>query len=147
MKTRFLKPGEGGREGQQCSLGPDLRKTLLRWLNKEEDVTHQMQPSQLLRALAQPSQPGPSSAAQNRSWEDSFREALLKLHQMLSGWYCGHVLPRPFLGAMSTLKQEHAVSLALCSVLPTDGPWAARTAPERMAQLTHCKLLRAQPQG
>lgn len=94
LKARFLKPGEGGREGQQCSLGPDLRKTVLRQLNKEEDVTHQMQPSQLLRALAQPSQPGPSSVAQNRSWEDSFREALLKLHQMLSGWYCGHVLHR-----------------------------------------------------
>ena len=80
-------------------------------------------------------------------------EKLLKLHQMLSGWYCGHVLetsvrihtPGPFLGAMSTLKREHAVSLALCSVLPTDGLCVAQ--PERMAQLTHSKLLRAQPQG
>ena len=63
------------------------------------------------------------------------------------GGTVGTSCTEPFLGAMSTLKREHAVSLALCSALPTDGPWAARTAPERMAQLTHCKLLREQPQG
>ena len=55
LETRYLKPWEGGREGQQSSLGPDFWKTLSRQLNQEEDVTHQTRPGQLPRALTQPS--------------------------------------------------------------------------------------------
>lgn len=116
----------------------------MRWLNKEEDVTHQMQPSQLLRALAQPSQPGPSSALPRTGAGRIHSEKLFSnFTDVVRGGTVGTSCPGPFLGAMSTLKQEHAVSLALCSVLPTDGPWATRTAPERMAP---CDTLQA-PEG